>query len=251
MGKVNGSSILLYVDGVLVACQTGMSMSIEQNLFPTTNKSSGGFHEHGNGERSFSIPFDALVSTTGLSAAGLYDIIINRSSAALLVEGFQYLWIMAANLQNSSISAPKEEATKLTGTFMVNGKPHKLGASNLNKITIPNESGYTYDNLTISGIKITDADKASGTAYCDTNTFSVTTGEVLMLFVVLTTSGQNPLVRILNSSSGAMLSNEIRLVAGINLLTFEPINDTVTAKLRFTTNAEAHFATDNIYLFEA
>ena len=42
MGQINGTTILVYSNGVAIAAQRGGSISIDQNLPSASNKGSGG-----------------------------------------------------------------------------------------------------------------------------------------------------------------------------------------------------------------
>ncbi len=249
MAKFNGASILLYINGTEVACQKGLSINLDRKLFSTTNKQSGGWDEHGNGNKSSNIPFSALQSTTGLSGNDLLDLIIGASSALLVINGFTYPYVGEVDLQNTQISAPQDEAVTLQGTFAINGKLYRLAGDTANKITDPDGGGSDYDTLTTSGIKITSAINASGAKSCVTNTFAVSDGDVLKLFIYLTlTSGQAPQVII----DGTSLSVDGgTLVAGLNVVTMTMTDDEASAVLKFLNSAAANWSTSNIYLCKA
>ena len=251
MGKLNGTTLLVYDNGVLIAAQRGITINLKQNLFDITTKDSAGWAEHGNGLRDADISVDGLVSTTGLSAAGLFAHIISRTSLLLVIEGFDCPLVCEADVANSSITGPQEEATTLSGSFKVKGPLYYLSDANANLITDPDGGTTDYDTLTVSGIKITSAINAAGTAYCNSNAFSVTEADVIKLFVYITkTSGQLPNVGIWDNTS-AFISNEETLVEGFNLVTLTVTGSDATASLRISNSGAANFNTSNIYCFKA
>ena len=87
MGQINGTTILVYSNGVAIAAQRGGSISISQDLPSASNKGSGGWAEHINGAKSATVDFDALYSTTGLSADDLISVIINRTAIEVIWKG--------------------------------------------------------------------------------------------------------------------------------------------------------------------
>jgi hypothetical protein len=69
MAKINGTSVLLYADGTVIALQKGLNISADVDLPDASNKESAGWAEHIQGMRNATLSFDALYSTTGKSAA--------------------------------------------------------------------------------------------------------------------------------------------------------------------------------------
>lgn len=251
MGKINGTAILIYANGTLIAAQKGLTVNVKQSLFDVTTKDSAGWAEHGNGMRDAEISFDGLVSTTGLTAAGLLAYITGRTSLLLVISGLDYPCVCEADLSSVSITGPQEEATTLSGSFKVKGAFYYLGGDNANLVTDPDAGGTDYDTLTPSGIAIASAINASGDAYCSSNAFGVTEGDIIKLFVFVTvTSGQLPTVGIWDNTS-AFISNTQALVAGLNVVTLTVTSTDASASLRWTNSGAANFATSNIYCFKS
>lgn len=249
MAKYNGTVLFLIADGVMIAAQKGLTYGVSQNLFDTTNKESAGWEEHGNGMRKMDVGVDGLMSTTGLSAAGLLDYIFNRQSFLLVISGLTYPWVMEADLLSVSLTANQEEAAALSGSIKVKGTPHYLSGTKVNLITDPDGGTTDYDTLTVSGLAITSAINAAGSAYCMSNAINVTDEDVIKLFVFVTlTSGELPTVGIWDNTS-AYISNQVALVEGFNLVTLTATGSDATASLRITNTAAANWATSNIYLF--
>lgn len=250
MAKLNGSLILLYADGVVIAAQRGFSLNIETDLPDTSNKESAGWAEHIKGLRNASIDLDALFSTTGLSAGELLDYIINRQSLLLaLVGGMAYPIVAEVDVANTKLDAPMEAALALSGSLKVNGNLYQLRGTAAALVTDPDGTGTDYDTLTTSSLAITSAINSAGAAYCHSNTFSVTTGDTIRVAVFLTSnSGELPTVEVCQSG-GAAISNVESLVAGLNIVTLT-VTDTQTAHITLRNTAAANWALSSLYAFK-
>jgi len=250
MAKINGTNLLVYDNGTLIAAQKGVTVNTSQNLFDTTNKESAGWSEHGNGMRSADISIDGLASTTGLSAKELFAHIISRTSLLLVVDGLDYPLVCQADIPSSSITGPMEDAATITGSFKVNGNLYYLSGTSVQMITDVSSGGTDYDTLTKSGTAITSAINAAGTAFCMSNTISVANGGVYKLFLFLTTnSGELPSVALYDNTS-ADISNVAALVAGLNVVTLTSTANDASASLRFRNTGAANWSTSNMYLFK-
>ena len=249
MAVINGTSLLLYADGVLIAAQTNCTITVEQDLFDATNKESGGWARHGNGLVSAKIDFDALVSTTGKSYTELMAYIIARTSLLLMIDGLGYELIGEVDMNSMSISASQEAAMALSGGFKVNGRLYQLTGTSDNLMTDPDGVLTDYDTFTISGISVTSAINAAGSADARSNTFSVTSGDVVKVITFLTkTSGELPSVALIESGVGER-SNKVQLAEGVNIVTLTA-TATVTVSLNITNTDAANFALSNIYVFK-
>lgn len=248
MAKYNGSGILLYADGVEIAAQKGFNLSANVALFDTTTKQSSGWTEHEKGTRSAEVSFEALQSTTGLSAAGLFDYIVARTSITAVVTGLTSSMIFNVDCSNMSVNAATEEAVGLSGSFKTKGRFYRIGSSE-NLITDLDDS-HTYTNLVENGEAYTDVDQASGAANVNINALGILTGEIYRLVLFLTSAGQNPTVDFFNTAGGAAVtSQEVLLSAGFNMADFTITAD-CSAKLRFFTTAESHWSTSPVYLYK-
>lgn len=115
-----------------------------------------------------------------------------------------------------------------------------------NLITNPDFLGNSYDTITISGISILSAINLAGSAELFSDTFAVTTGDVIKFITFLTkTSGQIPMVRIKNSSDNSVISNTVSLVEGLNFITLT-VTDTATAELNLYNTDVANWSTSEI-----
>jgi hypothetical protein len=115
MAAVNGTLLLLYSEGVAVAMQRGLSISVDQDLPDATNKESAGWARHLLGMLSGGIDFDGLFSTGLLTenpavmgAKDLMDYIINRESMLIEMLGLTYPIVAEADMSTLKINAPME-----------------------------------------------------------------------------------------------------------------------------------------------
>ena len=250
MAKINGTSVLLYADGTVIALQRGLTINAEQDLPDATTKMSLGWAEHINGLRNATISFDALYSTTGLSAEDLLTYITGRTSLlVVVVGGISFPIIGDVDLSSISFTGNKEEPAALSGNLKVNGKLYQLKGASESLITDPDGSGETYDTFDTAYIAISSAIIASGSASANSNEFSVTSGDIIKLAVFVTsTSGELPIVEIRESGATA-ISNIENLVAGLNIVTLT-VTATKTAYLTIRNTGAANWAMSNIYLFK-
>lgn len=124
MAKINGTLYLTTIDGVALAYSQSAELSINQELFDTTTKSSSGWAEHGNGLRDWTISVEGLVDfSASANVVTLNGMIANRSQATVVFTDSatgDRKWTGTASLASLTISAPMEEAVswsgELTGT---------------------------------------------------------------------------------------------------------------------------------------
>lgn len=250
MAKINGTSLLVYADGVLIAAQTGCTVRWEQDLPPATTKDSAGWEEHINGVRRAICDFDGLYSTTGLNASGLIADIIARDSVVLVIDGGGFPIVGEADCKNVSINAVKEEAASISGSFKFNGPAWMLTGAYVNLMTDPDGRSNEYDTMTVSGISIASAINAAGGVTVLSNTFSVTNAASYKVITFLTkNSGQLPECLLRYNSDGSALSNAVSLVEGVNVITLVA-TDTSTGCLGFGNTAACNWSTSNIYCFK-
>lgn len=251
MAKINGTLLLLYADGQVIAAQRGCSVNIEQDLPDITNKESAGWAEHMNGLRNASVDFDALFSTTGISAGELIAYITGRSTLLLaIVGGVSYPMVGEVDMKSIKVNAPTEGALELSGSLKVKGVLYHLKGTSAALVTDPDANGTDYDTFTISGIAVTSAINSAGTAYANSNTISVTTGDVIKVAVFLTlNSGEAPSMGIWDNTS-AFVSNQAQLTAGLNIITLTCTGDDASASLRITNTGAANFTLSSIYAFK-
>lgn len=125
-GILNGTALLLFVDGVAVSSTTNHDLNLEMATRDATTKSSAGFEEVLPALRSWSIDFDAMVAyddTFGyeevrLLWAGRTEVTLLFTS---LVSGDPQ-WSGKAFLTSLSKGAPVEDSVTMTGSFKGTGE---------------------------------------------------------------------------------------------------------------------------------
>lgn len=251
MAKINGTNLLIYADGTLIASQRTCTVSWEQDLPEASTKDSTGWEEHINGVRRCTCDFDALISTTGLSSVELIDYILSRANLILLIDGGGFPIVGEATVKNISLTGAKEEAAGLTGSFKFTGPAWMLTGTFVNLMTDPDGGGTSgYDTLTISGIKITSAVNAAGSAATASNVFSVSdTATYKAIFFLTKTSGELPTVGIADPGV-AYKSNIVQTVEGVNICTLVA-TATGSYSLNIANSGASNWSTSNIYVFKA
>jgi len=250
MAVINGTDLLLYADGTLIAAQKNCTITVEQDLFDATNKESGGWARHGNGLLSAKIDFDALVSTTGKSYTELMAYVTGRTALLITVLGLGYPIIAEVDIASISLSASQETAMGLTGSFKVNGALFVLNGTSANVITDPDGTSSNYDTLTISGTAITSGINLADAALAQSNTFSVADGDVWKVATFLTlNSGQAPYFSLVEVGVGA-ISNVAQLSEGLNIVTLTATDTVAAAVLALENIAAANFALSTIYAWK-
>ena len=262
MGAVNGTLLLLYSEGVAVAMQRGLSISVEQDLPDATNKESAGWAQHINGLLSGGIDFDALFSTGLLSdtpavmgAKDLMDYILNRESLLIEVLGLTYPIVAEADMSSLKIGAPQEGSMTLAGSLKFQGEPYVLNSLpagyHENLVTDPDSGGVDYETHTESGTGFTSLINSAGAAYAKSNTFAVTDGDIIKVVTFLTkNSGELPSIAIFEvGGSAAAISNVVALTAGLNIITLT-VTDTHDGCLNISNADAADLEMSNIYAFK-
>jgi len=253
MAKINGTSVLLYADGEAIALQRGLNINVDHDLPDASNKESAGWAEHLSdaGFLNATVGFSALFSTTGKSAADLLTYITGRSSLLMvIVGGISFPLIGEVDVSSISLTGDMEQPSALTGNMKVNGNLYQLKGTSASLITDPDAGGTDYDTFTISGIAVTSAINAAGTAYANSNTISVTIADVIKVAVFLTlNSGEAPSMGIWDNTS-AFISNQAALTAGLNIITLTCTGTDASASLRITNTGAANFTLSSIYTFK-
>lgn len=251
MSKINGTSLLVYFNGVLIASQKSCTVTWEQDLPGSTTKDSAGWEEHINGTRRATCDFDALFSTTGLSDETFMDYIISRSSLVLVIDGGGFPIVGEANISKVSINAALEEPAGLSGSFKFKGAAWLLTGDYVQLLTNPDEIAVTYNTFTHTGTALTSVISSGSDKVADSNTFAVTSGSSYKVITYLTlNSGQLPMVKLYDNGGGLLRSNEVTLVAGVNVVTLVATAST-TCGFRISNSSATNFSTSPIYVFKA
>lgn len=126
-GAMNGTAILLSVEGTSIAKLKTNSMAINAATIDVSNKSSGGWKESIYGQRSGSFDFEGVFDEAGswgfdeaFAAIGAKTVLTVRWSSA--VTGDKY-YEAECLLTSISQSAPMEDAVTFSGTLEITGAP--------------------------------------------------------------------------------------------------------------------------------
>jgi len=126
MAKVNGTLMTVYSGTDLVLHTTSCTLNLEQNLYDTTDKGSGGWAEHGNGLRSWSIDFDGMYDATGtgLTADEIIALIVGRTADSTIKFGTSASaatgWTGEGTFNTASLTADLEDSAKFSGSITGN-----------------------------------------------------------------------------------------------------------------------------------
>jgi predicted secreted protein len=125
MPKINGTDLLVYVGAVPIAHSTSATLNIEQDLPDATTKSSGGFADHINGLKSWSIDFDGLVDyASSYGAEELFDNLKNGNNVTVKFAtstGGDSYWQGTASVASLSMTADMEAPVSFSGSFTGKG----------------------------------------------------------------------------------------------------------------------------------
>lgn len=249
MAKINGTDLLVYADGTLIACQTSCTVNFEQELPDASCKDDGGWAAHINGRRSASMDVDMLYSTTDLSAEELITYITGRESILLVCDGGGFPIVMEADPSSVSLSATAEEAVTVSGSFTATGGAYMLTGTFAALLT--SWANGTYTTFTTSGTAVTSAISASGVRYANSNVFSVDNAGVYKVFTFLTVnSGQAPTVKLVGTAGGVAISNTESMTAGVNVVTLTATSADATSYLEIGNTAACNFALSKTYVFK-
>jgi len=251
MAKINGTDLLVYADGTLIAYQKTCTVSWEQDLPDATTKDSSGWEEHLNGTRRATCDFDGLYSTTGLSAEDLITYITGRTSCVLVINGTGVPIVGEARPKNLSVNAAMEEPGSISGSFTYDGPAWMLTGDYVALAT--GWSSASLETFTSSGIKITSAIETSGSGVISSTPAEMdwSTGDVLKAVFFLTlNSGTLPTIKLYDTNGGGILSNAVTLVEGVNICTMTATGDGTDGNIRIQCEANVNFSTSDIYIFK-
>ncbi len=250
MAKINGTLMLVYADGVVVAAQKNVSVTWDNGTIDTTSKDSAGWEEHINGMRNATVDFDNLYSTTGISAEEFIAYITGRTSLVLLIDGLGYPIIGQARVKNINIGAGNEQASTFAGSLQFNGAAYMLSDAFAELFTSWTNGGY--DTFTSTGTAITSAIEAGAGASADsTQTFAVIVGTVVKVIFFLTlNAGKVSCPRFTLYGGGSARSNIEQSAAGVNVFT---LTSTYVGNVTLSvdnTVADCNWTTTKIYAFK-
>ena len=128
MAQINGTLMTVYYnDTSLILSTTDCTLNVNQDLPDTTNKESGGWAEHINGSKDWSIDFSGMYETegTGETSPELMAIIVAGTAAVTMKFGTSAAaasgWTGSGTLSNLSFEAPTEGPATVSGTIVGTG----------------------------------------------------------------------------------------------------------------------------------
>ena len=133
MAAINGSTMLLLLNGVAIAAAKSSSIHWDRNLFPTTSKSStGGWATHGQGEGSWGGSCDAWHDPSGVtSTEQIFDMLGARTATSILEiatvdgTGGGELYKGTISIDHLELVTDMEAAVAVSFSFVGNGVPAK------------------------------------------------------------------------------------------------------------------------------
>jgi predicted secreted protein len=126
MAALNGTTVLYSQSGTPLAMLTNTTLNVDQNLPDATTKGSGGWADHINGLRNWSIDVEGVASftaTTG-NVDKLAVLITTRASVTASFAPSTAGLVRfsgTVNLANLSISAPMEDVVTVSGSLTGKG----------------------------------------------------------------------------------------------------------------------------------
>lgn len=246
MAKINGTLLLVYANGVLIAAQQSVTFTLTTDLPDTSTKDDAGWATHMKGARSYSVDINNLVSTTGLTAAELIAYITGRTDILLVIEGgLTYPYVMQANMSSVDLTGDAEQPMVVNGSITGTGPAYLIDA---NLITTLGDAD-TYDTFTTDGIAVTSAIDAGGGATADSDAINVTDTYKYMVFTFLTLNGAVELPTIGLYDGAAYDSNQPSMVEGANFIILTAI-DTDVCTLRLENTAATNYELTDTYVWE-
>jgi predicted secreted protein len=126
MSKINASDLLVYIGAsntLPIAHSTSATLNIEQDLPDATTKDSGGWADHINGVKSWSLDFDGLVDyAASYGAEELSDNLTNGNNVIVRWSTtIGSYWQGTASLSSLTMSADMESPLTYSGTFTGKG----------------------------------------------------------------------------------------------------------------------------------
>jgi predicted secreted protein len=133
MARLNGTDLILSVEGVAIAHATSNSFSSEMAMIDVSSKDSSGNQENIAGQKSFSIDFEGLTDfgASGYGFDNLFELLNNKTEID---------WIFGADgtpggtevpvapklsgkgyISSLSLDAPMEDASTYSGSITVTG----------------------------------------------------------------------------------------------------------------------------------
>lgn len=127
MAKLNGTSMLVIVDGVTIGGTKSFTLDVRNANIDSSSKDSAGWTDRIAGKRDWSVSFDGLYDPAGVyNFEQLFDSLDTRDQVKLEMAvidgtGGGELYQGYARLSSLTLTAPMEDATAYSGTFEADG----------------------------------------------------------------------------------------------------------------------------------
>lgn len=127
MAKLNGTNMLVVVDGVTLAGTKSFTLTLDVDLPDATSKDSAGWAENIHGLRSWSVDFDGLYDPSlTYNAEEVFDEIDERDEVFLemaVIDGTGGGLVFSGNakIKSLTLTADQEATVTMSGSFTGNG----------------------------------------------------------------------------------------------------------------------------------
>jgi predicted secreted protein len=128
MATINGTSLIIVVDGTAIAHSTSATLNLERAMIDVSSKDSSGDSESIAGQKSASLDFEALVDFSPSEGDNIADLITlyqaNASVSWEIASGTQGTapkFTGSGFISSLSMDTPMEDATTFSGSITVTG----------------------------------------------------------------------------------------------------------------------------------
>lgn len=128
MATINGTSLIIVVDGTAIAHSTSATLNLERAMIDVSSKNSSGDSESIAGQKSASLDFEALVDFTPTAGDNIADLItLYQANTAVSWEiasgiaGTAPKFTGSGFISSLSMDTPMEDATTFSGSITVTG----------------------------------------------------------------------------------------------------------------------------------
>jgi predicted secreted protein len=128
MATINGTSLIIVVDGTAIAHSTSATLNLERAMIDVSSKDSSGDSESIAGQKSASLDFEALVDFSPSAGDNIADLItLYQANTAVSWEiasgtaGTAPKFTGNGFISSLSMDTPMEDATTFSGSITVTG----------------------------------------------------------------------------------------------------------------------------------
>lgn len=132
MAVINGTTMLLLLDGVAIGCTRSATLNINNDTYDASCKSSNGWADNGLGQRSWDVSFDGLYDPSGVTNfEALFDELYERDATLIMefaqIDGTGGGEVYRGNclVTSLSLTADMEQPVTYSGTLTGTGSLYK------------------------------------------------------------------------------------------------------------------------------